>query len=204
MEAPETYITILQSATGNYSESGSKFLGYSFAIVDESEIKILRDQLSKEHHKAVHVAFAARLGFEGENERSSDDGEPSGSAGKPILNELKSRALTQTCVLIVRYFGGKKLGIPGLIHAYRAAAIDCLNNSGTKEVVLYDDYEISCHMDHMPVVLHELNKSGARVIDSEFAENCNFKIEIPRTQHAAFTKTLQNLWQATATYIGMH
>ena len=204
MTEQDHYLTVDRPATAEFKDRGSKFIAYVYPVETVEAFKQYLQALKKEHPKAVHHCFAYRIGTDGNNFRSSDDGEPSGSAGKPILNELKSRALTQTCVLIVRYFGGKKLGIPGLIHAYRAAAIDCLNNSGTKEVVLYDDYEISCHMDHMPVVLHELNKSGARVIDSEFAENCNFKIEIPRTQHAAFTKTLQNLWQATATYIGMH
>ena len=196
-----SYNTIPKPTTGSYSESGSKFLGYAYPISEEREIKLLKEVLKKEHHKAVHVAFACRLGFEGETERASDDGEPSGTAGKPILNEMKSRAITQCIILVVRYFGGKKLGVPGLINAYKMAAADSLDKANIISVPIKESYNISCSETDMQMVMHELNKSGAHILATDFAEICNFRIEFERANAEKILSKLKNIWQIQLEHI---
>ena len=196
-----SYNTLQNASTGSYSESGSKFLGYAYPMSDEKEFKLLREGLKKEHHKAVHVTFAYRLGFEGEMERASDDGEPSGTAGRPILNEMKSRAITECIILVVRYFGGKKLGVPGLINAYKMAAADCLDKANIITVPIKESYNISCSETDMPMVMHELNKSGAHIMATDFAEICNFRIEFDRANAEKILSKLKTIWQIQLEHI---
>ncbi len=189
------YQTISSASVGTYTESGSKFLAYVYAIAEEGELKLLKEKLKKEHHKAVHIAWALRTGQEADTERSSDDGEPSGSAGKPILNALKSREVTQAAILVVRYYGGKKLGIPGLINAYGTAALTGLNDAGLLYVQIQDCYKITCKEADMHMVIHEINKTGAKILTSEFAETCIFTIAFNRAQHEKILQKLESLWQ---------
>lgn len=196
------YKTILSPVTGSYSESGSKFLAFAQSAATDQEIRQLRDALHKEHHKAVHVVFASRLGWDDITERSSDDGEPSGSAGKPVLNAIRSFDLTQSVVCIVRYFGGKKLGVSGLIHAYRTAAEHALSVAEIKTVILYEQFQLTCKMEDMQSILHQLNKSGTRVVQSDFGESCTFRILIPRAKHEHFHQIQKDMWQASFTHLG--
>jgi uncharacterized YigZ family protein len=194
------YQTISIAAEGIYTESGSKFIGYVYSLTDEVALKSIKDKLKKEHHKAVHIAWAIRLGLEADIERSSDDGEPAGSAGKPILNELKSRNITNTAVLVVRYYGGKKLGIPGLINAYGTAAATGLKNAGIITIPIQDCYQISCLEADMHMVIHEINKAGAKILTSSFAETCIFTIAFNRAQHEKVLGKLQSIWQIELAY----
>ncbi len=202
VEGPASYKTIQSAAEGQFSASGSKFLAFAYPIIAEAEVRSYRELLKSQHHKAVHVVWAMRLGHNGEEERSSDDGEPSGSAGKPVLNAIRSLDLTHTAILVVRYFGGKKLGIPGLIAAYKAAAVDCLQHADIITVEIFDTYIVRCSNEHMQTVLHQLNKSGARVINTEWGESCTFTIAIQRAWHAKINQTFTALWQAEVEYTG--
>ncbi|MFN0083135.1 MAG: IMPACT family protein [Ferruginibacter sp.] len=116
------YSTIEQEGIAEYKERGSRFLAYSFPFAEASELKAIIQKLRKEHPKAVHFCFAYRLGNDGNKFRSGDDGEPVGSAGKPILGQIDSKGLTDVIVVVVRYFGGTLLGVPGLINAYKSSA----------------------------------------------------------------------------------
>ncbi len=127
MSLPDTFLTIKSVSEGEYKDKGSRFLAFAFAIKGEDDAKEWLKKLRKEHYAAAHVCWAFVLGCEGEIEKSSDDREPSGSAGKPILRALLERKLTFTLVAVVRYFGGKLLGVPGLIQAYGEAARDALS-----------------------------------------------------------------------------
>jgi uncharacterized YigZ family protein len=126
MNTMTSYFTLKESAEGLYKDKGSKFIAYSFPVKDVEEIKEIIALLRIDHPKARHVCYAYRLGNTPEEARSNDDGEPSGSAGKPILNTIISNNLHYTLVAVVRYFGGKLLGVPGLIHAYGSAANEAL------------------------------------------------------------------------------
>jgi uncharacterized YigZ family protein len=119
---PDYYQTIEGPAVAEFKDRGSRFMAFAFPLKNESDFKVLWKQLKKEHPKAVHHCFAYRLGTTGDIFRASDDGEPSGTAGRPILGQLDSKKLTNLVIIVVRYFGGTLLGVPGLINAYRTAA----------------------------------------------------------------------------------
>jgi uncharacterized YigZ family protein len=121
MSLPAFYQTISQEAQAEFKDRGSKFIAYAFPLESPEQFKMHLQRLKKEHPKAVHHCFAYRLGLDGTQFRSSDDGEPAGSAGKPMLGQIDSKELTQVGVIVVRYFGGTLLGVPGLINAYKTA-----------------------------------------------------------------------------------
>jgi len=116
------YFTIEKPSIAEFKDRGSRFLAYAFPVNDVQAFKKHMQELKKDHPKAVHHCFAYRLGYDAHNFRANDDGEPSGSAGKPILGQIDSKQLTNVAVIVVRYFGGSLLGVPGLINAYKTAA----------------------------------------------------------------------------------
>src|SRR4051794_38430929 len=120
------YITIASATTGDFRDRGSKFLAYAYPVLNAADIKEKLQGLKKEHPKAVHHCYAYRLGTDGTQYRANDAGEPSGSAGRPILGQIDSMGLTNVLVVVVRYFGGALLGVPGLINAYKTAATNAL------------------------------------------------------------------------------
>lgn len=122
MSQQEYYFSIQGPSSAEFKDRGSRFIAYAFPISDTEGFKKILNEIKKEHPKAVHHCFAYRLGPTGEQFRISDDGEPSGTAGRPILGQMDSKGLTDTCVIVVRYFGGTLLGVPGLINAYKSAA----------------------------------------------------------------------------------
>jgi len=129
VEIKDTYNTIEESSEGLYKDKGSKFISYAFHVVDVDQVKEIIQQIKKEHFSARHHCYAYRLGFSGEHYRVNDDGEPSGTAGKPIYGQLLSHELTNVLIIVVRYFGGTLLGVSGLINAYKSAALDVIVNS---------------------------------------------------------------------------
>ncbi len=134
---PDSFVTITQPAQGEFKDKGSRFLSFAIPIKDENEAKDFLKSIRKEHHAAAHACWAYVLGYEGEIEKSSDDREPSGSAGRPILRTLQDKKLTHILMVVVRYFGGKLLGVPGLIHAYSEASNQALMNSNLLEKHLF-------------------------------------------------------------------
>ncbi len=138
-----SYRTIQKSATGSYKEKGSKFLAFAFPVTSESEIKENLAALRKEYFDARHHCFAWMLGAEKKLFRSSDDGEPNHSAGDPILGQIRSTNLTDVLIVVVRYFGGVKLGVGGLISAYKAAAEDALKNAIIIEEEVTEKFSIT-------------------------------------------------------------
>jgi len=126
---PDTYLTVKSFTQGLYKEKGSRFISFVWPVSDEEEIKDILESTRKEHHAARHHCYAWVLGPQRDHFRANDDGEPSGSAGKPILGQINSRNLTNICIIVVRYFGGKLLGVSGLINAYRSAAVAALENA---------------------------------------------------------------------------
>src|SRR4051794_33870893 len=119
---PDHYYTIEKESAAEFKDRGSKFIGYAFPVTTINECKEKLAAIKKEHPKATHHCFAYRIGIDGMNYRVSDDGEPSGSAGRPILGQIDSRQVINTLIIVVRYFGGTLLGVPGLINAYKTAA----------------------------------------------------------------------------------
>lgn len=124
MDIKDTYLTIDLPSEGIFKDKGSKFLAFAYPLTDESKVKNIVQNLKKEHHSARHHCFAFKIGNQGEHYRANDDGEPSGTAGRPILGQLNSYNLTNILVVVVRYFGGTLLGVGGLINAYKNATIE--------------------------------------------------------------------------------
>jgi len=161
------YLTIEQETIAEFKDRGSRFLAYVFPFREASALKKQLQSLKKEHPKAVHFCFAYRLGTDGNNFRSSDDGEPSGSAGKPILGQIDSRELTNVLVVVVRYFGGSLLGVPGLINAYRSAAAMALQLAPhlKKPVLVY--YRIRFEYGEKAEIFRLLKKYGCQIITQQ-------------------------------------
>jgi uncharacterized YigZ family protein len=149
----DTYRTIEKASEGIFKDRGSKFLAYAYAVRNEIEIREHLSKIKKEHHSARHHCYAFRLGPDKLSYRSNDDGEPSGTAGKPILGQIQSNDLTNILIVVVRYFGGTLLGTSGLIHAYKEAAADAIKGARILEKTVNDLYEIVFPYAEMNLVM---------------------------------------------------
>lgn len=173
------YQTIGKSARAEFKDRGSKFLAYSFPISSLHDFKMYLKELKREHPKAVHHCFAYRLGISGDVFRSTDDGEPSGTAGRPIMGQIDSRNLTDILVVVVRYFGGVLLGIPGLIHAYKTSASLVLQCSPVISRAIEINHIIEFGYPEMNAVMLLLKKYNCTLIKSDMQLFCKFKVGIP-------------------------
>jgi uncharacterized YigZ family protein len=178
----DTYLTIENSAEGQFRDRGSKFLAFAFPINAEKDVKELLTRLRAEHPKANHHCWAMRLSPDRSIFRVNDDGEPAGTAGRPILNVLLSRNLTNILVVVVRYFGGTLLGVPGLINAYRTAAEEALNNAVTIEKTVNDVYSISFNYQQMNEVMRIIKEENPVVLNQQFDNDCVLQISIRKMQ----------------------
>ena len=146
------YFSIDKTSVAEYKDRGSRFIAYCYPLKDSEDFKAILQGLKKEHPKAVHHCFAYRIGLDGNNFRVNDDGEPSGSAGKPILNAIDSKQLTNVLVVVVRYFGGTLLGVPGLINAYKTVAVMGLQLVPTIQYPI----EVSYHLEFNYTMMNEV------------------------------------------------
>lgn len=186
------YTTITGQGTGDFRDRGSKFFSFSYPVRNAQEVKERIAVLKKEHPKAVHHCYAYRLGADKNNFRAVDDGEPSGSAGKPILNVIDSEGLTNVLVVVVRYFGGSLLGVPGLIHAYKSASQLALQELDRSEHWVERDYEITFDYPVMSEVLRLLKSVEATIHRQELQLFCNIEAGIPLA-HAEVVEKLTEL-----------
>jgi uncharacterized YigZ family protein len=171
-----SYRTISSEAESLYKVSGSKHIGRTFRVHSEKQAKQIIQELWEEHPQATHICFAYQLTIHEHLERSSDDGEPSGTAGKPILNQIKSSKLTEVLVAVIRYYGGTKLGVSGLIDAYKNAAKLALDSSGAEECDVEVQYALSVSHEETPSLMNALNRLSFRKINTTVG--LDFKIEI--------------------------
>ncbi len=182
MEKPDSYTTIAKSGEGLYKDKGSKFLSFAFHIETEDEADDLRRQFKKKYYDATHVVYAFRLGAEGEKFRAADDGEPSGSSGMPVYNTIRSKNITDVIVLVVRYFGGTKLGIPGLIDAYSQAAALALDNAETIEKTITQDITVEVPYSMVNFVMRIIKENNLTVADMSGETECKITIAVPLNQ----------------------
>lgn len=180
MEATETiirdsYKSIPAPAEGLFKDNGSRFISFAFPVETEEEIKDIVAELKKKYHDARHHCYAYRLGYLGDRFRANDDGEPSGSAGRPILGQIDSRGLSDVLVVVVRYFGGIKLGIPGLIRAYKTSTAEALDNAGTVEKIAGKWFRIDFGYGAMNQVMKVLKDMDIRQKDQDFGNECSLK-----------------------------
>ena len=173
----DTYRSISSQSEGLFKDNYSRFISLAYPVESEKEVKSILEEVKKKYHDAHHHCYAYRIGLDGEVWRANDDGEPSGTAGRQILGQIDSAALSDVLIIVVRYFGGIKLGVPGLIAAYKSAAADALANA--KEVKKYavHKYRIDFSYSQMPVVM-DVVKSMALPSGSKDLSGVKCKIEV--------------------------
>jgi uncharacterized YigZ family protein len=171
--------TIASPVIAESREKASKFIAYAFPIEQELAVQTHVDRLWKEHVKASHVCYAYRLGVDGALQRVNDDGEPSGTAGKPILGQLLSKDVSDVLICVVRYFGGTKLGASGLITAYKEIAKQVLEEATIIEKVLVQEYELSTSYEHMGTLLNELKSLDIDIASKSFVDDVKIIVSIP-------------------------
>jgi uncharacterized YigZ family protein len=182
----DSFLTIQKNSEGLYKEKGSKFIGHAFPVSDEAEIKKIITQLKKEHHSARHWCYAFRLGADKKLFRSNDDGEPSGTAGKPILNQITSADLTNVLIVVVRYFGGTLLGTSGLITAYKSAAAETLSNAEIITEYISETCKVNFATEVTNEVMRRLKEFDTEIINHTF----NAQNEITFNIRLSFTEKL--------------
>ncbi|WP_231459624.1 MULTISPECIES: YigZ family protein [unclassified Pedobacter] len=178
----DSYKTINKPSEAIFRDKGSKFIAYAYPIRSDEEIKPIINALRTEHAKARHFCYAYRLTTDRSVFRVNDDGEPSGTAGRPILNCLLSEDVTYILVVVVRYFGGTLLGVPGLINAYKTATIEALQNAEKITKTINDVYEVYFDYLQMNDVMKLIKDEGLEVIEQKFDINCIIKFEIRKAQ----------------------
>lgn len=189
----DTYKTIAEPNETISRERSSKFLAFAWPVEREEQIKELLDTLRKRFFDATHHCYAWRLGFEGEYTRANDDGEPSGTAGRPILGQILSARLTNVLVVVVRYFGGTKLGVPGLIKAYKEAAEEVLTDSQVIERVVEKSFELKFKFERQGDVMRLVKESGARVLQQNFDNVCTMEVSVRLSESDAFDAKYQKM-----------
>lgn len=172
----DTYRSIEKPSQGIYKEKGSKFLSFAYPVANEEEIQDLIHRLKKQYHDARHHCYAYILGKDMKNYRSNDDGEPNHSAGDPILGQIKSNELTQILIVVVRYFGGTKLGVGGLIRAYKTAAAEAISSAEIVEKTVMVPIEFSFGYLSMDEVMKTVKKYNLKIISQEFDNSCRIKV----------------------------
>lgn len=193
----DEYQTLVTEGESLIKEKGSKFFGYCFPISGEEDVKILVEGLKELHPKARHHCYAYRLGFKGEIFRANDDGEPSGSAGKPILNTLLGQELTDTLVVVVRYFGGILLGVPGLIQAYKEASLAALEEAQKEIRPITTELRIDYDFAQTNVVMHVVKRLDIRVKEQVFEERSGIIVDVRLSLVEEIHKALEEYWTVT-------
>lgn len=185
----------IKSPVGNIllKEKGSKFLGFVFPVENEKEVKDALAKVKEEHPKATHHCYAFRLGINGENYRANDDGEPSGSAGLPIYNQLLAHQVTQILVISVRYYGGTKLGVSGLVKAYKESAKLALEESEIITKELESEVSIQFNFNQQNLIFTLLNKFEGKILDFLTDEQCTIIAKIKTSQKEKISEQLSEM-----------
>ena len=178
----DIYKTIAKPAEGIYKEKGSKFLAFAYPVISEEQIRTHLQDLKKQYYDARHHCYAYRLSPDGSVWRANDDGEPSSSAGKPILGQLLSMNLTDVVVFVIRYFGGIKLGVPGLIFAYRSATADALANAEIIEKTNNDIFTVNFSYAVMNDVMKLIKDEQPEIIEQNFDLSCSIILSIRKSK----------------------
>ncbi len=190
------YYTIVEGSQGEFRDRGSKFLAYAFPVKSENEWQERLTELKKSHPKANHHCYAYRLGLDQNNFRANDDGEPSGTAGRPILGQIDSFGLTNIIVIVVRYFGGTKLGTSGLINAYKVSTAAALEKASILEKTVEDIYQLTFDYALMSKVMNAVKRLEIEMIEQDFTNVGRLHIALPQSQtHSILTQLKAHIAQ---------
>ena len=196
------YFTIEKPSNAEFRDRGSKFIAHAFPIETADDFKKELQLLKKEHPKAVHHCFAYRIGTDGNNFRSSDDGEPSGSAGKPILGQIDSKGITNIAVIVVRYWGGSLLGVPGLINAYKTSTALALQVTPVVEKQVEVNYSIEFDYTRMNEVMMIIKQFNCTILSNEMQLFCVIKTGVPKNRLDEVLFRLKDLQNVTVKKCG--
>jgi len=193
MVPKDFYYTIEKTATAEFKDRGSKFIGYAFPVKSVEEFKDILNEIKKEHPKATHHCYAYRIGLDGNTYRVSDAGEPSGTAGRPILGQIDSKELVNVLVIVVRYFGGTLLGVPGLINAYRSAAALALQMTPLVQKQVEKEFVVQFDYTQINDVMTLIKQYNCRILQQEMQLFCNMTLGIPTNRVEEVSYKLQEL-----------
>ena len=180
-----TYRTLAMAGRAEFKDKGSRFIAFVYPVRTASEVKKYVDVLRQEHYKARHWCYAYRLGTDGLQFRANDDGEPSGSAGRPILGQIDSAGLTDVLVVVVRYFGGTLLGVPGLIHAYKTATMLALQQTEQVEKNIEKLVALQCAYPQLSEILRLAKQHGVRLVEQDLQLDCKLVFSVSLADYAA-------------------
>ena len=190
------YQTIKEPSVAEFKDRGSKFIAYAYPLTTVDDFKTKLNTLKEEHPKAAHYCFAYRLGTEGNSFRANDDGEPSGSAGRPILGQIDSKELTNILVVVVRYFGGTLLGVPGLINAYKTATSLALQLTPVLRKPIMQRASVTFDYTQMNEIMRRLKQFDADIITQDMNLFCNIVFDVPKSKYndvEYYLSVLQNV-----------
>ncbi len=187
----DQYLSISAPSTGIYKDNGSKFLAFAYPVESEEQVKEHLAALRKEYFDARHHCYAYRIGHLGQIWRANDDGEPSSTAGKPILGQLLSSELSDILVVVVRYFGGVKLGVPGLIKAYKTATSEAISAASTITKTASATYEITFGYEDQGRAMKTIKDMALPVVSQHFDAICKITVRVRLTQIQAFGKAFE-------------
>lgn len=193
MESDSYYTILPNSHESLFKDKGSRFIGKAYPIKDEFEAKEIVDQLWKEHHGARHVCYAWSIGFPAARERANDDGEPSYSAGKPILGQIQAKQLTNVLVAVVRYYGGINLGVGGLMNAYKIAAQEVLDTCEISTEFVKVECTLLFDYEQTGIVMRTLSNANASILNQQFDTDCRLTFEVRQTQLSIIQNQLDQL-----------
>jgi uncharacterized YigZ family protein len=174
----DTFLTLKLDSEGMYKEKGSKFLAFAYPVVNEEEIKEKINALKKKYHDARHHCYAYRIGYDQSRFRANDDGEPNHSAGDPILGQIRSHELTNVLIVVVRYFGGTKLGVGGLIQAYKTAASESIANNEIITGIILEKLVIQFDYQVLNEVMKMIKEDDLEIMDQKFDSSCEIKLRV--------------------------
>ncbi|HCN84546.1 MAG TPA: YigZ family protein [Sphingobacteriaceae bacterium] len=197
----DTYKTISKPSEGIFRDRGSKFIAYTFPLKSEAELKDILTRIRSEHPKARHYCWAIRLTTNRSVFRLNDDGEPAGTAGRPILNIMLSLDITDAAVIVVRYFGGTLLGVAGLINAYKTASIEALKNTDIVEKTINDCYHFEFEYAGINEVMKIIKEENLRVNKQLLDNICSLEILIPKTRLNQVLERVEKIGEIKIKYL---
>ena len=196
----DTYHMPTNTSEGLYKEKGSKFIAYAFPVFSEEDVKERLEEIRKKEYAARHHCYAYTLHPDKSAWRANDDGEPANTAGKPILGQILSKDLTNILIVVVRYFGGVKLGVGGLINAYRAAAADALENISIEKRFLKEIYEVAFQYPQMNEIMRLVKDKSLEVVNQDFQIDCKLIFAIRKSQADAVVAAFKKNHELTIKY----
>ena len=200
----DEYKTISQQAQGSFRDKGSRFLAFAFPAITEQEVKQHLEALRKQYYDATHHCYAWVLGFDKSAYRVNDDGEPSGTAGRPIYGQILSNDLTHILIVVIRYYGGTKLGVPGLINAYKTAAAEAIGKASIITKIVKEVYQIEYPYEAMNDVMKIIKEEILEVINNEFGTDCVIRLAIRHSQAERVKGRFSKINQLVIKYLSIY